>query len=87
MLHVLKIVNQRKRFEYNLFPGFFLHTFASQIFYQMEEKLVNIINKASAMFVEYGIRSVSMDDICQKMGMSKKTLYQYVSNKSDLLEF
>lgn len=36
--------------------------------------------------MEYGIRSVSMDDICRHMGISKKTLYQYVDSKTDLVE-
>ncbi|NOZ46251.1 MAG: TetR/AcrR family transcriptional regulator [Chlorobi bacterium] len=52
----------------------------------MEEKLVKILRKASEMFQEFGIRSVSMDDICHEMGMSKKTLYQHVSNKPDLIQ-
>lgn len=52
----------------------------------MNEKLENIIIKVSAMFLEFGIRSVSMDDICKEMGISKKTLYQYVTNKPDLVE-
>ena len=52
----------------------------------MDEKLENIIKKAASMFNEFGIRSVSMDDICHEMGMSKKTLYQYISNKPDLIE-
>ncbi|MBL6962801.1 MAG: TetR/AcrR family transcriptional regulator [Bacteroidetes bacterium] len=34
----------------------------------------------------YGIRSVSMDDICRELGISKKTLYQYVSSKANLIE-
>lgn len=36
--------------------------------------------------MRYGIRSVTMDDIAREMGMSKKTLYQYVDNKTDLIE-
>jgi len=51
----------------------------------MDDKLVNIIEKSLQMFRDYGIRSVSMDDISREMGMSKKTLYQYVANKSDLV--
>ena len=41
---------------------------------------------AVALFRKYGIRSVSMDDICREMGISKKTMYQYVSNKADLVQ-
>ncbi|MCO6489451.1 MAG: TetR/AcrR family transcriptional regulator [Phaeodactylibacter sp.] len=36
--------------------------------------------------MRYGIKSVTMDDIARELGMSKKTLYQYVDNKSDLIE-
>jgi len=35
--------------------------------------------------MRYGIKSVSMDDISQEMGISKKTLYQYVDDKRDLV--
>ena len=26
-----------------------------------------------------------MDDLCREMGISKKTMYQYVENKTDLI--
>ena len=32
-----------------------------------------------------GIRSVTMDDVCKEMRISKKTLYQYVHDKTDLV--
>ncbi len=35
--------------------------------------------------MRYGIRSVSMDDIARSLGISKKTLYQLVENKADLI--
>ena len=38
------------------------------------------------MFMRYGIRSVSMDDIAGQLGMSKKTLYQYFSDKDELVD-
>ncbi|MFP4469382.1 MAG: TetR/AcrR family transcriptional regulator [Bacteroidales bacterium] len=44
-----------------------------------------IIEKSVMLFKNYGIRSVSMDDIARELGMSKKTLYGYVSNKADLI--
>ncbi len=40
---------------------------------------------ALGMFLKYGIKSVTMDDLANAMGISKKTLYQYVSNKEDLV--
>lgn len=36
--------------------------------------------------MKYGIRSISMDDIARELGMSKKTLYQFVSSKADLVQ-
>lgn len=36
--------------------------------------------------MQYGIRSVSMDDIANHLGMSKKTLYQYFADKDELVE-
>ncbi len=38
------------------------------------------------MFLKYGIRNISMDDIARELGISKKTLYVYFENKNDLLE-
>jgi len=44
-----------------------------------------ILEKAEDLFLRYGLKSVTMDDIARKLGMSKKTLYQYVENKTDLV--
>ena len=43
-----------------------------------------ILVKAHELFNRYGIRSVSMDDIAAQLGMSKKTLYQYYTDKDEL---
>ncbi len=51
----------------------------------MEEKYKHILNESARIFQTYGIRNISMDDISRELGISKKTLYQYVSNKADLL--
>jgi AcrR family transcriptional regulator len=50
------------------------------------EQRDRIQEKANEMFMRYGIRSVSMDDIAGHLGMSKKTLYQYFSDKDELVE-
>lgn len=42
--------------------------------------------KAEELFLQYGIRSVSMDDIANSLGMSKKTLYQYYADKDELVD-
>ena len=45
-----------------------------------------IAAKAEELFMQYGIRSVSMDDIANNLGMSKKTLYQYYADKDELVD-
>ena len=51
----------------------------------MEQKQ-QILNSSFALFMRYGIKSVTMDDIAKELGISKKTLYQHVRNKADLIE-
>ena len=53
--------------------------------YAMNEQKVNIINTSWILFFQYGIKSVTMDDIASKIGISKKTLYQFFSNKKELV--
>ena len=48
----------------------------------MREK---ILEGAHQLFVQYGVRSVSMDDVARAISMSKKTLYQHFENKDDLV--
>lgn len=45
-----------------------------------------IREKAHNFFMQYGFRSVSMDDIANNMGISKKTIYQYYADKDELVE-
>ena len=51
----------------------------------MIDKKREITEKARKLYNEYGIRSVTMDDIVRELGISKKTLYQYFTDKSDLI--
>ncbi len=51
-----------------------------------DEKYYKIMEGARKLFLNNGIRSVSMDDVARSQGISKKTLYQYVDNKTDLLK-
>ena len=37
------------------------------------------------LFFRYGVRRVTMDDVAKALGMSKKTLYQYYSDKDELV--
>jgi Bacterial regulatory proteins, tetR family len=51
----------------------------------MNEELKTILLKAREMYIKYGIKSISMDDVAAELGISKKTLYQYVTDKDDLV--
>ncbi|HRF26838.1 MAG TPA: TetR/AcrR family transcriptional regulator [Ferruginibacter sp.] len=45
-----------------------------------------ILARAHDLFMQYGLRSVSMDDIASSLGMSKKTIYQYYADKDQLVD-
>ncbi|MCC6186865.1 MAG: helix-turn-helix transcriptional regulator [Chitinophagaceae bacterium] len=40
---------------------------------------------AVELFRQYGFKSVTMDDIARRCGISKKTLYQYFDNKNSVV--
>jgi AcrR family transcriptional regulator len=46
----------------------------------------NIQKAAAKLFLKYGLRSVSIDDICNELHISKKTFYSYFSQKEELIE-
>jgi AcrR family transcriptional regulator len=45
-----------------------------------------IQQKARELFMRYGFRSVTMDEIAGQTGISKKTLYQFFEDKDALVE-
>lgn len=47
--------------------------------------LPDILPITAEFFMLNGIKSPNMDDICRHLRISKKTLYQFVNNKSDLV--
>lgn len=49
----------------------------------MREK---IIHKAAELFLTLGFKSVTMDDISNDLGISKKTIYVHFENKTKLVE-
>jgi len=51
----------------------------------MNEELKNILVKVRELYMKYGIKSITMDDVARELGISKKTLYQYVTDKDDLV--
>ena len=48
-------------------------------------KREKIIQRASEMFVEFGVKSVRMDDVAQDLAISKRTLYELFADKQELL--
>ena len=48
----------------------------------MREKILEISND---LFLSLGFKSVTMDEIASKMGVSKKTIYKYFNNKTELV--
>ena len=52
----------------------------------MDEKVDRILSESLRLFKKNGIRSVTMDDVSKELGMSKKTIYLYFANKSELVE-
>lgn len=45
-----------------------------------------IIEESRKLFFKYGVKRVTMDDVSKNLSMSKKTLYQYFSDKDELVE-
>lgn len=45
----------------------------------------NWLERVESMFMRFGIKSITMDDVAHELGISKKTLYQMVESKDDLV--
>jgi AcrR family transcriptional regulator len=52
----------------------------------MDSTLTDVLERVRELFYKYGVRSVSMEDICRDLGISKKKLYQLFSSKNELVE-
>ena len=50
------------------------------------DKETELLLASTALFMKLGIKSLTMDDISRHLGISKKTLYQFVSDKKDLVK-
>ncbi len=49
----------------------------------MKEK---ILHKATDLFLTFGVKSVTMDDIAKELAISKKTIYTFFSTKTKIVE-
>jgi TetR/AcrR family transcriptional regulator, cholesterol catabolism regulator len=52
----------------------------------METKALIILEKVSELYLKFGIRSVTMDDISRELCISKKTLYEHFTDKNALVK-
>lgn len=53
----------------------------------MNNKMRQIIDTAKSLFWRYGMRRVSIEEICREAKVSKMTFYKYFSNKVELVKF
>jgi TetR/AcrR family transcriptional regulator, cholesterol catabolism regulator len=44
-----------------------------------------LLKGAEDLFMRYGVRSITMDDIARHLGISKKTIYQHFADKDDVV--
>lgn len=44
-----------------------------------------IIDKAEELFLQYGIKNISMDELASSIGVSKRTIYENFKDKEDVL--
>lgn len=49
------------------------------------EPLNKILGAAIELFRQYGFKTITMDDIARRAGISKKTLYQHFANKNEVV--
>jgi AcrR family transcriptional regulator len=56
------------------------HSFVTEM--EVREK---IVEKAAELYMQFGIRTVTMDDIARDLSISKKTIYQYFKDKRELV--
>ena len=51
----------------------------------MNKEFEEILIKVALLYRKYGVKSITMDDVAHELGISKKTLYQYVGEKTELV--
>jgi len=49
------------------------------------DQIERIIQGGEELFMQAGIKSVTMDDIAKHLGISKKTIYQFFGDKNELV--
>src|SRR4051794_2733794 len=49
------------------------------------EPLTKILSASAELFSQYGFKTITMDDIARRAGISEKTLYQHFANKQEVV--
>ena len=52
---------------------------------ELEPIKEKIIRESIMLFMNYGVRSVTMDDIAKHLGISKKTIYIHFKDKEEII--
>ncbi|MBS1596812.1 MAG: TetR/AcrR family transcriptional regulator [Bacteroidetes bacterium] len=84
ILHFIFVLNKTK----NSF--FFAETLVTKkvslVLHPIMEVKERILEKAADLFMRYGIRSITMDEIAAQLAISKKTIYQFFTDKDEIVE-
>ena len=51
----------------------------------MENIAEKILETAGSLFLKYGVKSISMDDIARELSISKKTIYNFFKDKKEMV--
>lgn len=88
LLQNQKLAKLRKLFTQKKFPNTeSMNTFAPVKEIRMSEEVKKkILESATTLFLKFGFKSITMDDIARELGISKKTLYQFFDDKNSLVD-
>ncbi|OJW82909.1 MAG: hypothetical protein BGO69_02410 [Bacteroidetes bacterium 46-16] len=73
--------NRNKIYYGNFFCKKRFHSFAPEM-----DILNKILGASVELFGQYGFKTITMDDIARRAGISKKTLYQHFANKDEVVK-
>jgi len=51
----------------------------------MQDISTKILETAGSLFLKYGVKSISMDDIARELAISKKTIYHFFKDKNEIV--
>lgn len=54
---------------------------------QTSKKQQQLVETAETLFLKHGLKRVTVEEICQKAGVSRMTFYRYFRNKTDLMQY